>query len=150
MLESKKDELRREIARRELELEKLENMPDFSVMPDGTVAGMAVRLGASRPYTYVGLKTSGCWFLTGKSGPNGVSSDGLAMWLSTGGRNLVAFLPLAEIEVEVIEVTDVAVVDLGEVLANVMRQAERGTQRRGLSIDPGRTVGYSGGYGVEP
>lgn len=132
MLERKKAELRHEIARRERELEKLEAMPDFSAMVDGTVAGMAVRLGSSRPYTYVGLKTGNRWYLTGETGPNGVSSDRLAEWLSTQGRKLVAFLPLAEIEtqVEVIEVqvTEVEPINLEAALALAMSQAERGNQ----------------------
>lgn len=143
MLDTKKDELRREIARRERELEKLENLPDFSAYPEGTVAGMAVRLGSSRPYTYVGLKTGGRWYLTGKTGPNGVTSDKLAEWLSTGGRELVAFLELAEIEtsvevVGVIEVESAAdAMDLAAALNQALRQASISPARRGRGIASG-------------
>lgn len=139
MLDTKKDELRREIARRERELEKLEGLPDLAALTDGTVAGMAVRLGASQPYTYVGLKTGGRWYLTGKTGPNGVTSDKLAEWLTTGGRELVAFLELAEIEttvevVGVIEVESAAdAMDLAAALDLAMARAQnpfRGTGRQ--------------------
>lgn len=150
MLESKKAELRAEISRRERELEKLEGLPDFAGMPDGTVAGMAVRLGASRSYTYVGLKTSGRWYLTGKTGPNGVTSDGLASWLSTGGRELAAFLPLAEIETEVeVEVIEVPMTtDLGAALDRAMNQAIHGRVpgrgQRGHSYLLDDSNGYEG------
>lgn len=153
MLESKKAELRREIARRERELEKLETLPDFSAMADGTVAALAVRLGSSNPYTYVGLKTGNRWFLTGKTGPNGVTSDKLAEWLSTGGRELMAFLELAEIEtaVEAVPVA-VEVVDLGELLGSVLSQAERNdltslNQQIGRAIRQGN--GRASGWGDE-
>lgn len=128
MLESKKAELRNEISRRERELEKLESLPDFGAMPDGTVAGMAVRLSRSRPYTYIGLKTGKRWYLTGRTGPNGLSSDKLADWLITEGRELVAFLPLAEIEtnVEVVEVVEVVEpTNLAAALALAMKRASR-------------------------
>lgn len=75
------------------------------------MAALIVTLGRSRPYTYIGYRTRGLWYLTGKTSPNGVSSDALAEWLSTSGRRLVSAAVLAEVET-----VTVGTVDLGALL----------------------------------
>ena len=57
-------------------------------------------------------RARGLWYLTGKTSPNGVSSDALAEWLSTSGRRLVSAAVLAEIETPS--------VDLGALLAGMV------------------------------
>lgn len=115
-IEDRKAELRREIERKTKELEKLDALPDFEELADGTVAALFVTLGRSRPYTYVAYRTRGLWYLTGSRSPNGVSSDALAEWLSTSGRRLVSAAVLAEIET----VTVAPSVDLGALLAGMV------------------------------
>lgn len=118
MIEDRKAELRREIERRERELAKLDALPDFEPLVDGTVMAMSVTLGGSRPYTYIGYKARDQWYVTGKRSPNGVTSDELAEWLVTGGRRLVTAAVIAEIETVTV---GVAVVDLEEALLASLR-----------------------------
>lgn len=113
-IEDRKAALRAEIERKAKELEKLDALPDFEELADGTVAALFVTLGRSRPYTYVAYRTRGLWYLTGSRSPNGVSSDALAEWLSTSGRRLVSAAVLAEIET-----VTVGTVDLGALLAGM-------------------------------
>lgn len=127
-IEDRKAALRAEIERKAKELEKLDALPDFEELADGTVAALFVTLGRSRPYTYVAYRTRGLWYLTGSRSPNGVSSDALAEWLSTSGRRLVSAAVLAEIET----VTVTPSVDLGALLGAL-------TEDR-----PG--MGYGSGY----
>lgn len=115
-LEDRKAALRAEIERKSKELEKLEGLPDFEELTDGTVAALFVTLGRSRPYTYVAYRARGLWYLTGSRSPNGVSSDALAEWLSTSGRRLVSAAVLAEVEAVTV---DLATVDLGALLAGM-------------------------------
>lgn len=115
-IEDRKAALRAEIERKSRELEKLNALPDFEELADGTVAALFVTLGRSRPYTYVAYRARGLWYLTGKTSPNGVSSDALAEWLSTSGRRLVSAAVLAEIET----VTVTPSVDLGALLAGMV------------------------------
>lgn len=122
MIEGRKAELRREIQRRERELAKLDALPDFEELVDGTVAALMVTLGRSRPYTFVAFKTRSHWYLTGQRSPNGVTSDELAEWLVTGGRRLETIVVLAEIETVTMSVD----VDLGSLLAGA---------RTGAAID---------------
>lgn len=112
-IEDRKAELRAEIERKAKELEKLDALPDFEELADGTVAALFVTLGRSRPYTYVAYRTRGLWYLTGSRSPNGVSSDALAEWLSTSGRRLVSAAVLAEVETVTVEARSV---DLGALL----------------------------------
>jgi hypothetical protein len=112
MIEDRKAELRAEIARRERELAKLDALPDFEALVDGTVVALSLTLGR-RPYVYIGYKARERWYLTGRNSPNGVSSDELAEWLVTSGRRLVSAAVLAEIET--VEL-GVAAVDLGALL----------------------------------
>jgi hypothetical protein len=118
----RKDALRREIERRERELEKLDSLPDFDAVEDGTVLGLAVTLGRSQPYSFVAYRTRGSWYLTGKNAPNGVSSEDLSEWLTTGGRRLMSATVLASFGVQV--------VDLGEVLGEMLGSLTDPTTRR--------------------
>lgn len=99
MLESKKEELRREIARRERELEKLDALPDLTQLTDGTVLALFVAHGRSQPYTYVAYLTGGKFYLTGATSPNKVSADELAVWLTTSGRKLIGLAVIGEVAV---------------------------------------------------
>lgn len=112
MIEDRKAELRAEIARRERELAKLDALPDFEGLVDGTVVALMVNLGRSRPYTFIGFKTRGRWYLTGQRSPNGATSDELAEWLVSSGRRLETVAVLAEIET-----VSVSAVDLGALMA---------------------------------
>lgn len=127
MIEDRKAALREEIARRERELAKLDALPDFEELVDGTVVALMVRLGLSRPYTFIGYKTRGMWYLTGTRSPNGVSSDALAEWLVTQGRRLEMATVLAEIEA-----VTVGVVDLDQALLASVQ--EYPTRRRADAV----------------
>jgi len=105
-LEKRKEELRREIERKARYLETLEAMPDFGMLADGTVLGLVVTFGPSRGYPVIAYKADGFWFVTGKRGPDGATSDALAEWLMSGGRHLRAAQVLAEFAVESIPVFD--------------------------------------------
>lgn len=121
-IESRRDVLRREIEAAEIEREarvaaaekalaKLDALPDFEELADGTVVGLMVTYGPSRPYAVIAYKVEGMWHLTGKNSPNKIDSDSLADWLITGGRRLRMVAVLAEFGVESVEV-----VDLGQAL----------------------------------
>lgn len=112
VIENRKAELRSEIARRERELAKLDALPDFEELVDGTVVALSITLGRSRPYVFIGYKTRGLWYLTGSRSPNGVSSDALAEWLVSSGRRLETVSVLAEIQT-----VSVSAVDLGALMA---------------------------------
>lgn len=121
MIEDRKAELRAEIARRERELAKLDALPDFGELVDGTVVALMVTLGRSRPYAFIGFKTRGRWYLTGQQSPNGATSDELAEWLVSSGRRLEAATVLAEIETVAVGVA----VDLGALLESVREYEPR-------------------------
>jgi hypothetical protein len=119
MINSRKETLReeiaeletaaqREVSRMRRELERLEALPDFGALVDGTVAGLTVTYGRSRPYVVVGYKTGGKWYLTGERSPNGVDSEELANWLTTGGRRLGTAAVLAEIETVTVGTIDLS------------------------------------------
>jgi hypothetical protein len=114
-LESRKAEIRRDIERKAQYLESLEAMPDLEELADGTVLGLVVTYGPSRPYPVVAYKAGGTWHLTGERSPNKISSDDLAEWLMSGGRHLRAAQVLAEFEVE-----SVSVFDLGAALVDLL------------------------------
>lgn len=116
MISDRKAVLRQEIEKRERELARLEALPDFETLVNGSVVAMFVTYGGSRPYTVIGLKERGSWYLTGERSPNGVSSDALGNWLTSSGRRLTGVEVLAEIQV-----SGGAVVDLGAVLSEVVR-----------------------------
>jgi hypothetical protein len=82
-------------------LEKLDALPDFRGMPEGAVFAAVTRLGGRSFVTYIGFKTKGRFYLTGKTGPNAVSADELEDWFTRSGRTLVSFQNLAVVEVEV-------------------------------------------------
>jgi len=107
----RREDLRRQIERAERELAKLDALPDFEELPEGSVVALVVTLGRSRPYTFVGLKTAGKWYLTGHRSPNGATTAELEDWLTTQGRRLVGAKHLATVEVQT-----VGFVDLGAAL----------------------------------
>lgn len=111
MISDRKAKLREEIEKRERELERLEALPDFEALVNGTVLALFVTYGGSRPYSVIALKERGSWYLTGERSPNGVSSEALASWLVSSGRRLVG----AEVMGEVMTAT-ASVVDLGALL----------------------------------
>jgi hypothetical protein len=123
MIEDRKAELRAEIARRERELAKLDALPDFEALVDGSVVALSVVLGRSRPYVYIAYKARDRWYVTGERSPNRATSDDLAEWLVTQGRRLVSAAVIAEIET--VEV-GVSAVDLGALLADVARNGAYG------------------------
>ena len=114
-LEDRKAQIRREIERKARYLESLEAMPDLDELADGTVLGLVVTYGPSRPYPVVAYKVAGAWHLTGERSPNKISSDDLAEWLMSQGRHLRVTQVLAEFEVETVQVFD-----LGAVLAEAL------------------------------
>jgi hypothetical protein len=126
MINSRKETLREEIEeleraaemeleRKRRELARLEAMPDFGALVDGTVAALTVTYGRSRPYVVVGYKANGKWYLTGERSPNGVDSEELATWLTTSGRRLGTAAVLAEIQVE-----SAYAIDLGAALFSAL------------------------------
>ena len=126
MISSRKEALREEIAeleraaeieleRKRRELNRLESLPDFSALVDGTVVALTVTYGRSRPYVVVGYKTNGKWYLTGERSPNGVDSEELAYWLTTSGRRLGTAAVLAEIET-----VTMGTIDLGGLLGALL------------------------------
>lgn len=128
MLDSKKEELRREIARRERELEKLEALPDFGEAEDGAVLALFVTHGASEPYTYVAYRTVGRFYLTGKTAPNGVSAEALGEWLTSSGRRLVAAVQIGSVTTEAIG--EQAAFDLGDALLTSLGNSENARRNR--------------------
>ncbi|AAT36795.1 Pas47 [Actinoplanes phage phiAsp2] len=90
-------------------------MPDLGELADGTVLGLVVTYGPSRPYPVIGYKAGGNWHLTGERSPNKISSDDLAEWLMSGGRHLRLAQVLAEFEVGA-----VPVIDLGALLDGLL------------------------------
>lgn len=126
MISSRKEALREEIAEleravstelaaRRRELERLENLPDFGVLVDGTVVAFTITYGRSRPYVVVGYKVGEKWYLTGERSPNGIDSEELANWLTTGGRRLGTAAVLAEIVT-----ASVSTIDLGALLSDLI------------------------------
>lgn len=104
-----------EVARMRRELERLENLPDFGALVNGTVVAFTVTYGRSRPYVVVGYKVRDLWYLTGEKSPNGVDSEGLANWLTTSGRRLGTAAVLAEIET-----VTMGTIDLGGLLGALL------------------------------
>ena len=144
-ISDRREALRREIEAAEIEaaeiereaaaekaLAKLDQLPDFEELADGSVVGLVVTYGPSRGYPVIAYKAGGTWHLTGKNSPNKIDSDGLADWLVTGGRRLRMAAVLAEFGVET-----VPAFDLGAALAAT------------LGATPGeRSAGiYRPGYG---
>lgn len=126
MINSRKEALREEIAEleravstelaaRRRELERLENLPDFGALVDGTVVAFTITYGRSRPYVVVGYKVGEKWYLTGERSPNGIDSEELANWLTTGGRRLGTAAVLAEIVT-----ASVSTIDLGALLSDLI------------------------------
>jgi hypothetical protein len=134
-LEDRKTELRREIERKARYLESLESMPDFGMLADGTVLGLVVTFGPSRGYPMIAYKVDGFWFVTGKRGPDGASSDDLAEWLMSGGRHLRSAQVIAEFKVETVEVFDLGAA-LGGLLDSLSESAS----------SLGRTTGSRGSF----
>jgi hypothetical protein len=126
MISSRREALREEIEeletaaeielnRKRAELARLEALPDFGSLVDGTVVALTVTYGRSRPYVVVAYKTGGRWYLTGERSPNGVDSEELATWLTTSGRRLGTAAVLAEIET-----VTVGTIDLGAALFSAL------------------------------
>lgn len=108
-----------ELARRELD--RLDALPDFEELVEGSVVGLLVSYGPSRPYPVIAFKAGGLWHLTGKNSPNKIDSDALAEWLVTGGRRLRMAAILAEFGVERVEAFDI-----GEAILSALRESGRG------------------------
>lgn len=118
VLETKKAALRSEIERREKELAKLEALPDLTDLVDGSIVALFVTHGGSKPYTYVAFLSGKKFYLTGSTSPNGVNVDGLATWLTTGGRRLVGMLPVGILQTGEVD----ANFDLGEAILRSMTE----------------------------
>jgi hypothetical protein len=132
VLNSKKEELRREIARRERELEKLESLPDLDDIEDGAVLALFVTHGASEPYTYVAYRTVGKYYLTGKIAPNGVSAEALGEWLTSSGRRLVAAIQIGSVTTEAIG--EQAAFNLGDALLTSLGNSENARRSRSSEV----------------
>lgn len=141
----RKTELERQVAagqRAQRELERLNQLPDMAAMADGTVVAVALKYHSSpSPYVYVGLKSNGRWFFTGRQGPTDVTPDEAAAWLAKSGRRVLAFEVLAEIEL--VSFGAVAVVDLGEALEAMLG----GMRDRPRSMEYPSGIFHSGPYG---
>ena len=138
----RKAELERAVAagqRAQRELERLNQLPDMAAMADGTVVAVALKYHSSpTPYVYVGLKSNGQWFFTGKQGPTDVSSEEAAAWLAKSGRRVLAFEAIAEINL-----VTIPVVDLGEALGAMLG----GLRDRPRSMEYPSGIFPSGPYG---
>lgn len=145
-LEDRKNQIRREIERKQKYLDSLDAMPDFNEMAEGSIVALTVTFGTSRPYPMIAYKVDGFWFVTGKSGPAGISSDGLADWLVTQGRKLHAATVVAEFTVE-----KVPAFDIGQAMADAMTQISelpnrvRGSEWKVKNSE--RISNYDGRYG---
>jgi hypothetical protein len=126
-LAERKAELARVRDQAAKELAKLEALPDFEELAEGSIVALTVTYGPSRPYPMVAFKSGGNWFLTGKNSPNKISSDELAGWFATGGRRLKSAAVVAEFTVET-----APVFDIGEAMLAAMSEF--------------RPVGYSSDY----
>jgi hypothetical protein len=120
-LADRKAELEGAIELAKRELAKLDALPDFEELAEGTVVGLLISYGPSRPYPVVALKAGDRWHLTGSNSPNKVSADELAAWLVSGGRRLRFAAVLAEFGVESVEV-----IDLGAALADLLGSTQNG------------------------
>lgn len=96
----KKDDLREKIQILNNELERLESMPDFDAMEDGTVLAVVFQRRASgRTVQIVGLKEAGRWSFTGgRDTPDNATGDHVAEWLTGTGKQVVAVEVLARLE----------------------------------------------------
>jgi hypothetical protein len=139
MLDSRKAALRREIAAKEKELAKLDELPDLTSLADGSIVALFVtHHGRSKLYTYVAYLTGGAFYLTGATSPNGVSVTGLADWLTTGARRLVGVAPVAVLETGV-----VPAFDLGEASMSEFASARRrGSEWRDQAAETLNNYGY--------
>lgn len=108
MTVSRKDELRAAIAlaerqaeRAARELERLERLPDFDELLDGSVIGITVgwpaRGGIGRTYVYIAYKVGGHWFVTGEKGAK--TSEELTTFLVSNRRMVGDIQILATIDV---------------------------------------------------
>lgn len=137
-LNERKEALRKEIERKERHLASLEAMPDFEQLDNGTVLGLLVSLGRSRPYSFIAYKVADNWYLTGSNSPNGIGSDGLAEWLVTGGRRLHTAVVLAEFGIPPLQV-----IDLGEAIDGLLKSMDRDEMiRTGYPENIGRFEEY--------
>lgn len=115
---SRKDELRRRIRRAERELARLEALPDFDAMADGTILLAVVGYRGRPALPYVGLKTAGLWSFT-ESGDFRVyrkNGNEVAEWLTSANVVVTNLMTLAQIEVVN------PVVDLGAALLDSIRE----------------------------
>lgn len=100
-LEARKEQVRKDIARKEQYLETLEAMPDFDAMPDGSVVAMAVTYGRSKPCAVIAYRSAGGkWFLSRPDSPKGVGSDSLCEWLMSESRQLRSATVIGEFLLE--------------------------------------------------
>ena len=90
-IESRKQELRREIERKAAYLRTLESLPDFDELNQGSIVALTVTCENSRPYPVVGFKAEDEQWYLASSFPmsvGGYTSGGLAEWLMSQGRRL--------------------------------------------------------------
>jgi hypothetical protein len=116
----RKDLLRARIAMAERELARLESLPDFDGMPEGTV--LLVMLGGRRrPVPCVGIKRGGLWTFTDAADfrASRVGGDRLAELLTGPGITVTDVVNLA-----VVETVD-PVVDLGAMLLDSIQEYVR-------------------------
>lgn len=134
MIMGRKDEIRRRIEILNAELERLESLPDFDRLEDGSVLAVAVRHQGGRASQYVGLKEAGRWSFTGRNTPAGANGDQVAEWLTRAGRQVIVIEVIATLEL-----VRVPAVDLGALLDS-LTDRRRATER-GLSFDDAYEVG---------
>jgi hypothetical protein len=118
-LEDRKEQIRKEIARKERYLETLEAMPDFEALNDGSIVAMAVTYASSKPYAVIAYKHGEKWSVTGSRSPDAVSSDHLSEWLMSQGRHLRSATVVAEFTLKPVNPQ----FDLGTAMLEAMRES---------------------------
>lgn len=82
---ARKDELRREIATLQEELDRIESIPDEDY-PEGTVLLFTKMFQEnSTEYIYAMIKANGLWHTTGAKSPKAYTWEEIRTWLASGG-----------------------------------------------------------------
>lgn len=74
-----------QLARREAQLRELDRYPAEDPYRDGDALEFRKRYpGSDTAYTYLALRADDLWYVTGRTGPNGVSWAELTEWMGLG------------------------------------------------------------------
>lgn len=122
----RREDLQRTIRRAERELAKLDALPDFDGMREGSVLALAVKYPAGQAYTYVGLKAGARWHFTGRNSPNGATGEQVIQWLTSDTRQVIAVTKIGDVQT-----VEVPTVDLGEILSGNVQEVGRAFRESG-------------------